>query len=671
MKKSIFCIAALAMTIQTATAQDTGRQLTVIGASTGTTTVPSSFDPTEIFNVRPVIGMFFDDRCSQVSFTLNASVPANPGSANEIAPADLEAPLQAALDTWNDNPSSFIEMNLDNTTPLGFRPRVGGDFINEVVFLTPDDATVSGSAVSTALIQDSTFIAGEDLDGDGDADVYDPAALGINVCSDIDSDGDIEFPAGDYVAGTILDSDVQFSDTDSTGFAVEASDSSGFDVQGFSLHEFGHAHGLSHSMINQTSPEDANGATMYAFTDSTDVVTELAIRVLDVDDLAASAFLYPEGKNTTPNTELQAGDIAFSDAYSVLTGTVSNSDGSPVLSAAVSSVEARGLSDRGRRGFSTSTRLTQTFTGANSTVVFENQFGNWIFSESVTETSGDYQLPVPVRTALTANIEAVDGFPLAPANIGLPAIIAGFVSNTSFPEENSGRRESANEIFGDTAATFSTSPNRFPRPRDFITNDEETLSNTSNFDFAFNSAIIGASDLKYAEMFDRELLLDIIFQGEEVFTGGTFTTPSLSGNRSSSSDFNRAQLALGTIDADTGNVTITEVIDEDNEFIAQEAELSPYNFSNPLSVSFSLASQLLANPELQVFLIAEANDIVPVRDNIPNALIAQSSAADTAGTSFLSVDNGPLIPLPFDGTYNIQIRSVVDPDAIIPRFLGN
>lgn len=654
MKKIILSIFAFALSTQAVTAQVTGRQLDTIAAPTGTTTIASSDNPSEVFLVRPVIGLFWDDRCTQVSYTLNSSVPVNAGNGPPISSEAAAQTIQTGLNRWNDNPSSYIEMNVDNITPLGNRTRIGGDFVNEIVFAVPDSFGSSfASSISTPLLADATFIAGEDFDGDGDADVYDPELVGQNVCADIDGDGDIEFPAGDYKAGTILDNDVQF--TSRRPFSLEASDSIEIDLDNLSTHEFGHSHGLSHSMINQISEQDASGSTMYPFTDPSDGAVELSIRSLHVDDLAASAFLYPEGRGTTVNSSLQPGDVAFDDAFVVLRGNVSDASETPILNAAVSVLNRNGE------------RLTQSYTGANTSLLFQNSAGRIMsFDESVTENSGDYVLPVPVGIRGTANIEALDGFPLNPNNISNAAIIAGFTSNTSFPEESSDFFESANEVRREFPRKFFSFQGRTPRPIDFVINDENILTNAVSLDFPFNSAIIGASDLIYAELFDRDTILEALENGE-IFTGGTFTTFTFFGNRNSIADFNRVQLALGKVDADTGIVNIAEVIDEDNNFVAQEAEMSPYRINRPLRASIRIARGLLDDPELQLFLLIEANDIVPNRNNIPNALIGVSTT--TAGTSFLSRDGEPIGPVPFGGTFDIELRSTSLEQSVIPLII--
>lgn len=653
MKKIIHFIVVFVLFTQTALAQVTGRQLDTIGAPIAATTVASAPNPDEVFLVRPVIGLFWDDRCTQVSFTLNSSIAVNANAGIDISPEVAAQTIQNGLDRWNDNPSSYIEMNVDNITPLGERTRVGGDFINEIVFSVPDGFPSVASSVSTPLLRNATFAAGEDFDRDGDPDVYDPEVAGINICTDIDGDGDIEFPAGDYRAGTIIDNDVQF-DGDVV-FGLEPSDSPDVDLDNLAVHEFGHAHGLSHSMINQISADDASGSTMYAFTDRTDGEVERATRTLHADDLAASAFLYPEGKATTPSSELQAGDIAFEEAYSLLTGNVTSGDGTPILNAAVSAFNNRGE------------RVAQTYTGGSTAVLFQNSRGIPLaFAESVTANSGRYAVPVLNGSLYTAGIEAVDGFPLGPRNVSIAAQIASDTSNTSFPEETSDFFESANETLDERARPVFASSRRSPQPLDFIVNDELQLTNAQSLDFPFNNAVIGATDLLYAEMFDREMVLQALANGQ-VFTGGTFATFTLFGNRSSISDFSSARLALGTIDQTTGNVSITRTVDADNEFVAQEDELSPYDFARPISASLDLAFSLLANPDLQVFLVVEANDIVPNRNNIPNALIGESRVG--AGTSFLSINGGALAPSPFNGTFNIVLRSTLDTNSRIPGFI--
>lgn len=104
---------------------------------------------------------------------------------------------------------------------------------------------------------------------------------------------DIDFPAGAYRAGTILDSDVTISPafwftTDLNQLDVA------WDLQGIVAHELGHSHGLTHSAMTQKSPADGTAATM--FNAKRDAIDRAALRRLHSDDIAWSSSVYPGGR---------------------------------------------------------------------------------------------------------------------------------------------------------------------------------------------------------------------------------------------------------------------------------------------------------------------------------------------------------------------------------------
>jgi hypothetical protein len=206
--------------------------------------------------------------------------------------------LQTSFDAWNNIPTSFIDMRITGTTA---NPGLTGfDFVNELSFRTAANFGAIAVSPSTSLIADSTFVDGDDIDGDGDSDV----SSAISGATDVDGDGDIEFPAGLYKAGTILDNDVQFNTKTTNGLRFTIGDAAldtitrSVDLNTVATHEFGHSHGLSHSYENQTSSTDGGGATMFPFIDTADPASEAGQRSPSPDDIAYCSFFYP-GEVTT------------------------------------------------------------------------------------------------------------------------------------------------------------------------------------------------------------------------------------------------------------------------------------------------------------------------------------------------------------------------------------
>jgi len=649
MKKLILLSAAALVSIGAANAQvGTGRQLTVIADPVDVVPVPSQGGA--LFAVLPVEGIFWDERCANVEYTFNSNTAPNAGiaGAQVITAQEAADVVQEGLDRWNENASSFIEMNVTEVTDLGARPRIGGDFINEVTFLTAPGFTALASSPSTSLTADTTFAPGDDLDLDGDSDVFDPAVEGINVCSDVDNDGDIEFPAGDYRAGTILDNDVQFSST--VAWETGATAGGGADIDGVSTHEFGHSHGLNHSFLNQISETDGTGSTMFPFIDITDPDAELGSRTLHIDDLAQSAFIYPEGSGTSGLSALQSGDIAFDRAFAIINGEIERGDGSPVIGANVTAINRAGDA------------VADTYSG--DSVVFGDAAGGlFAFPESRVNTT--YTLPVPSRDVYRAALQAVDGSPAAPGNISVHEIIASIVGDTAFPEEFFDRNTETNiEFFPDLAVPFFVGLNR-PQNIEFILNEETIQTNAGASDFIGVGAIGGATSVRYIEVFDRASIVAQLSAGN-IPVSGNFDTGTLDASRVPV--FSSVQLALGRIDAD-GLPEIERVIRSDTDFIGQDGDSTPFVFNAPRGLPFQIAAAMRRDPTLEVFLILEGTNLTAGPSGFPPAFLAFDSVGagtvPTVGSSYLSV-NDAAPTLVTGGVWAVELRYINDGRPISP-----
>jgi len=273
-------------------------------------------------------GTQLDTRCLPLAYRLDTKVDPIPnGTAGAPLPLPLAQARQAieqALATWNNIPTSFVEMRIVGTTHGG-APGFEFDFVNEVSFQPRPGFDAIAASRSVHLVVDSHLLHGEDLDGDGDADVSSATLL----CADVDGDGDIELPEGFYRAGTILENDVVFDPR--LGFTTDGSgldDFATWDLVGIALHEFGHSLGLPHNAISQKSPTDGTPTTMW-YGGWLDPFDKGAMRHLYIDEIAWASFLYPEGSRAQGPGALQPGDAAFSDRYSLLRGEVRYPQGYP------------------------------------------------------------------------------------------------------------------------------------------------------------------------------------------------------------------------------------------------------------------------------------------------------------------------------------------------------
>ena len=203
-------------------------------------------------------------------------------------------------------------------------------------------------------------------------------------------------------------------------------------------------------------------------------MAELELRELDSDDVAWTSRDYPEGSAASGPAALQAGDVAFSEVYGLVNGSVTDgATGLPVVGAAVGAFT--GADDvLVTTGFSGTARLRVRDDGA---LFFPLDPASGI-------VHGDFSLPVE-RGMYRVGMEAVDGTPLAPGQVNFDLQVGAFFGQFGFQEERfNGDAEGALEYEpGRLVPVNAVTPTGAGEAVDLVTNVATTVAPYGSFDF--------------------------------------------------------------------------------------------------------------------------------------------------------------------------------------------
>jgi hypothetical protein len=577
-----------------------------------------------------IVGIKWDARSMPVKYSMNTTLDPipNPLGAPTLTLAQAQEALQRSFDAWNKIPTSFLESKITATTT---NPGVVGfDMVNELTFRTAAGFTAIASSPSVSLIADSTFVEGDDIDGDGDSDV----AKGIKSCADVDGDGDIEFPEGDYKAGTILDNDIQFNTKTTNGFRFTTGDAAldtitrSVDIETVAVHEFGHSHGLSHTPDNQISVKNGNGSTMFPFIDTGDPVSELNQRSPATDDIAWCSFIYPEGSASSGPAAIRLGDIPFKFVFGVLKGELRHGVlNQPIAGGNVFAYnEVKG--ERVVSGFSGATRLSlDPATG-----------GLFLADPSYDIINGIYQIPVPLGL-YSIGTEAIDGEPVSAASVSFTAQIGQIYGQQDFNEEfYTGRREAAREVRLNDRLPVLALPSVTQSNLNIITSDSRNLN---NFGALTNIGFTGAAPgTYYAVQVPASQITGVNPGGELLIQGVAFDT--YVADASVVPVFNKAMLTTGVVNPDnTVTVDVANPLEVKTGFVGQDSDFASLYFNNPAGLGKKVLKGIASGQIQNLFLVLQTPTTTPYPgvSGFP-PFIALSTSGPLPRLAFTSADGG-------------------------------
>ncbi|MDQ3584935.1 MAG: hypothetical protein M3407_04090, partial [Acidobacteriota bacterium] len=353
------------------------------------------------------------------------------------------------------------------------------------------------------------------------------------------------------------------------------------------------------------------------------------------DDIAYSAFFYPEGSAASGPGAIQAGDVRFEDAYSLIEGNLSHGylqqdiAGGNVF--AIDQSEDRNTSLIG--AYAGTTRLS-----------YNPVTGGLFFLSTPAQgiVDGRYVIPVP-RGNYAVGVEPVDNtdLPVAANRINFTTQIGQFYGQQNFNEEfYNGAAEAARE----------------DRPGDFtpillagggnISGIDITTNRTLNINNFGTRNFVGFGNVGpgfyYAVRVPASQIAEILKRGQLVIQAAMFDTNVA--NFSVLPVFAEATLTTGTVNPNgTATVNLATPLARVTDFLSQDNDFGVFYFDDPRALGQTIGAGIRSRTISNLFILLR----VPLTQPFPGISAAPPRIGLDGTNSPTIANDAPIFPLSY------------------------
>ena len=203
--------------------------------------------------------------------------------------------------------------------------------------------------------------------------------------------------------------------------------------------------------------------------------------------------------------------------------------------------------------------------------------GTFFINPAFNIIDGQYRIPVP-KGNYAVGVEAMDGFPVAAANVSLSGLIGALSGQLNFSEEFYNGREAAIQTRPGQAKNVHVNPGKLKTGIDIVTTKNVNINNFGNRNFVGFTGVPGGAIYAVRVPTSQITTVAATLGDKAGFHSIEFDT--FVADASVVPVFAEAMLATGSVTGTTAAVNLSEPLDAVGGFIGQDNDFAPFFFRN-------------------------------------------------------------------------------------------